>query len=140
MGIGILARPLLASVFIAGGYNQIVSPGGRAKAVKKAAAGVNLEVSPATAETLVKANGAVMAGAGATLALGILPRLSALALAGALVPTTLVGHPFWKSDDQKTRTLHLTQALKNAGLVGGLLLVATRRRKATSASTPSDAM
>ena len=38
---------------------------------------------------IVRANGAVQAGAGALLATGIQPRLSALAMAGSLVPTTI---------------------------------------------------
>ncbi len=133
MGIGILARPLLASVFVLGGYNQLKDPGGRPKAVEAALAHSPLKVNSETAELLTKANGAVMLGAGCTMALGILPRLSALALISAVVPTTIVGHPFWSTSDEKLRSIHQTQVAKNAGLVGGLLLVAATRRRARKA-------
>jgi hypothetical protein len=40
-----------------------------------------------------------------------------------LVPTTLVGHPFWQETDPSTRRGQQTHLLKNLGLFGGLLLV-----------------
>jgi putative oxidoreductase len=64
----------------------------------------------------------VMIGAGILLALGRLPRLSALALAGSLVPTTAAGHRFWEHDDQATRKQQQIHFLKNVGLVGALLI------------------
>lgn len=134
MGIGFIARPLLAAVFISGGYDQITNPGGRAQALETAMAEGPVPMGPDTAGLLVKANGVVMAGAGATMALGLFPRLSALALIGSLVPTSVVGHPFWKTEDPKSRSFHKSHLLKNAGLVGGLLLVASRRRKARPTS------
>jgi uncharacterized membrane protein YphA (DoxX/SURF4 family) len=129
MGIGIIARPLLAAVFISGGYNQLREPGGRVKAVQELLDRVPMDLGENGAEYLVKANGAVMAGAGAALALGLFPRLSATALIAALAPTTAVGHPFWSTEDPKLRSMHQTQALKNLGLIGGLLLVAGRKKK-----------
>ncbi len=67
-------------------------------------------------------NAAVQVGAGALLAIGKWPRISALALAGTVVPTTLAGHDFWNYDDPAARAQHRTQFLKNVGLLGGLLL------------------
>jgi hypothetical protein len=49
-------------------------------------------------ELLVRINGGVQILAGATLLLGIKPRLSAVALAGSLIPTTLAGHSFWEME------------------------------------------
>jgi putative oxidoreductase len=62
--------------------------------------------------------------AGGLLALGRLPRLSALALAGSLVPTTLAGHRFWSETDPAKRSMQQIQFFKNVSMLGGLLLAA----------------
>jgi hypothetical protein len=36
----------------------------------------------------------------------------------------LGAHRFWEMEDPRERSIHLTHFLKNAGLLGGLLLVA----------------
>jgi uncharacterized membrane protein YphA (DoxX/SURF4 family) len=77
----------------------------------------------ADTEQLVQFNGAVQIVAGTTMALGIFPRLSALALAGSLVPTTLAGHRFWEEEEPGVRSQQTMQFLKNAAMMGGLLLV-----------------
>ena len=63
-------------------------------------------------------------GAGALLATGRLPRLAAAALAGTLVPATIVEYPFWAAEDPQERRDQQIQVLKNVGLLGGLLLAA----------------
>ena len=50
---------------------------------------------PITDEQVVRVNGAIQAACGLLLALGMAPRLSALVLAGSMIPTTLAGHRFW---------------------------------------------
>lgn len=54
------------------------------------------------------------------LALGIASRAAATVLAGSLVPTTLVGHPFWKAEARAAQKIQFT---KNLAMLGGLLLV-----------------
>ena len=124
----ILARGLLAGVFVVGGINQI--KGAHLLADKVEAAkeeyGVVLDVA---GEDLVRLNGAGMALAGGALALGIAPRLSAAALIGLLVPTTIVGHPFWKIEDKAKRRTAVTGTLNNAAIIGGLMLVRARRKR-----------
>ena len=124
----VLARGLLAGVFIVGGINQI--KGAHLLADKVEAAkeeyGVVLDVA---GEDLVRLNGAGMALAGGALALGIAPRLSAAALIGLLVPTTIVGHPFWKIEDKAKRRTAVTGTLNNAAIIGGLMLVRARRKR-----------
>jgi uncharacterized membrane protein YphA (DoxX/SURF4 family) len=71
----------------------------------------------------VRINGAAQVVAGATLALGWFPRLSALVLAGSLVPTTVAGHRFWEEDDPKAKSQQTIHFLKNLGILGGLLMV-----------------
>ena len=53
-----------------------------------------------------------------------MPRLAALGLVASMIPTTLAGHSFWELDGAERKAQEI-QFLKNAGLVGGLLLVLT---------------
>lgn len=124
----VLARGLLAGVFVVGGINQIKGAHFLADKVEAAKEeyGVVLDVA---GEDLVRLNGAGMALAGGALALGIAPRLSAAALIGLLVPTTIVGHPFWKIEDKAKRRTAVTGTLNNAAIIGGLMLVRARRKR-----------
>ena len=83
----------------------------------------NLVGIDADTEQLVQFNGLVQVIAGTALALDVLPRLSALALAGSLVPTTLAGHRFWEENDDAARKQQTIQFLKNAAMMGGLLMI-----------------
>lgn len=109
-----LGRLGLASMFISSGLDVAREPGARVQKVE--AAGLP------QAELLTRLNGAGMALAGAALALGIRPRTSALALLGMLVPTTVVGHPFWTLEGP-ARAQQQIQVLKNVAMAGGLLQV-----------------
>ena len=118
-----IARPLLAAVFVSSGIDTLAKPGPRvAKAEKLVPKLADSLPLPDDAEQLVKVNAGVQVVAGLLLAMGPLPRLAAAALALSLVPTTLAGHPFWEEDDPTARAQQRTQFLKNAGLLGGLLL------------------
>ncbi len=114
--VRLLARPLLGAMFVTGGFDALRAPGPRVDAVD----GAGLD----NPDQLVRVNGAAMLVGGLGLATGRLPRLSSLVLAGSLVPTTLVGHPFWSAPDKKAKKEQQIQFLKNLGLLGGLLLAA----------------
>jgi uncharacterized membrane protein YphA (DoxX/SURF4 family) len=116
---GRAARFGLSAVFIRSGVELIRNPGGRA--AKAEAAGIPQP------ELATRLNGAAMLAAGTTLALGIRPRQSAAALLLLLVPTTLVGHPFWK-EEGPNRAMQETHFLKNVGLAGGLLAAIAAER------------
>ena len=121
-----VARPLLAGMFIQGGVDSIRHPDGKAKR----AATVTEPLAdtlpiPDDPVALVRFNGAVQVGAGTLLALGKVPRLAALALAGSLVPTTMAGHRFWEEDDPQARAAQQIHFLKNVSMLGGLLIAAT---------------
>lgn len=119
----VVARPLLASVFVVGGAAALKDPGRRAQKAQPVADLINQSSStPVSASTLVRANAAVHVGAGAALALGKAPRLSALTLAATMPATTYVGHQFWTETDPEARANQRTHFLKNLGLMGGLLL------------------
>ena len=119
-----VARPLLAGMCVYGGLDAFRNPAGKVPRAEKVAPDIaNLVGIDADTEQLVQFNGAVQIGAGVTLALGIFPRVSALLLAGSLIPTTLAGHRFWEEEDDAARSQQTVQFLKNAAMFGGLLLV-----------------
>jgi uncharacterized membrane protein YphA (DoxX/SURF4 family) len=122
-----LARPLLASMFIVGGLDALRNPEAKAGAAEDVGPPIaaHLPYLPEDPEQLVKINGAVQVGAGVLFALGRFPRLSATALAGSLVPTTLAGHRFWEiQDDPGKRAQQKIHFFKNLGMLGGLMLAA----------------
>lgn len=109
-----LARPLLASAFVAGGISALRQPGPHVEAARTAGL--------SEPEKLVRIHAVVDVVAGLSLATNRLPRVAALALAGSVVPSTAVAHPFWQEKDKQARSQQQTQFLKNLGLLGGLLL------------------
>jgi putative oxidoreductase len=117
-----IARPLLAAPLIASGVDAVRHPGPHAEAarplVDKAAGPLKLPNDP---ELIVRASGAVTAAGGVLLALGKLPRLSALAIVLS-APTAQASTPFWQEKDPEQRRVQRTLFLKNLGLVGGALL------------------
>src|ERR1035441_2021927 len=101
------ARFLLAGIFVYSGYNMFNHSDRYAK--QAAAAVPMLPEDP----MIPKVHGAIMIGAGSTFALGILPKTSARLLALTLVPNTLIGHPFWKTEKPEERRAQIIQFLKN---------------------------
>ncbi|WP_195908063.1 DoxX family protein [Nostocoides sp. HKS02] len=119
-----VARPMLAAIFVVQGLEQLRHPSALSGKVAPLAAQLAPLGVPDDPELLVRANGATMVGGGALLATGRMPRTAAWALAGALVPTTYVGHAFWAESDPATKRMQRISFLKNLGLLGGLLLAA----------------
>jgi putative oxidoreductase len=117
------ARPLLASIFIAGGVDAARNPAGKVPSAEKLLGGWT---PPGVADTeqLVRLDGIAKAGAGLALALGRAPRLASVVLAASLVPTTLAGHRFWEETDPAARKAQRLNLLKNAAILGGVILAA----------------
>jgi len=117
---------MLASIFIVQGYDTLRHPEKVAPRADKVVGPLKERVSalPDDTEQLVRINGAVQLVAGSLLAIGRFPRLSALALAATLVPTTLAGHPYWETKDEKERAQQRVHFLKNLTMLGGLLIAA----------------
>ncbi len=129
-----IARPMLASIFIVQGWNTFRDPGQvapRAEPTVRLIAD-RVSVVPDDTEQAVRLNGAIQVAAGTMLALGRFPRLSALALAATLVPTTMAGHRFWETEDKQERAQQRIHFLKNLSMLGGLLIAA-----ADTAGSPS---
>ncbi len=119
------ARMLTGSTYVLLGFDALRAPGGRVDQAAPVLAAVRTVVPlPADDELVVRGNAAVQVLAGALLALGIAPRMSALALAGSLVPTTLAGHAYWTIEDPAVRKLQRIQFHKNLAMIGGLLFAA----------------
>jgi putative oxidoreductase len=119
-----VARPMLASMFVYGGANSLRNASAMAPKAQPVAdllhkVAPDVKVSDAN---LVRLNGAIHVAAGTALATGHVPRLSALVLAGSLVPTTAVGHPFWNQGDPAARKNQTIHFLKNVSMIGGLLM------------------
>ena len=126
----VIARPMLASMFLVGGFSAVRNPdkmAPRAQTITDRLVPLLQKAVPqlpSDPATLVRINGGVQLVAGAALATGRAPRLSAAALALSLVPTTAAGHRFWEESDPATRATQRIGFLKNLGLLGGLLLAA----------------
>jgi uncharacterized membrane protein YphA (DoxX/SURF4 family) len=126
----LLARPMLATIFVVGGVNALRATEAHAAKAKKvtdrivplaqrAAPGAPI---PTDAATLVRINAGAQIVAAAALATGRAPRLSATVLAASMVPTTLAGHRFWEESDPQAKAMQRLQFAKNTSILGGLLL------------------
>jgi uncharacterized membrane protein YphA (DoxX/SURF4 family) len=128
----LLARPMLASMFVVGGVNALKNADAQGrkaapiteKLVPLAERAVPQAPIPSDPATLVRINAAVQIAAAAALATGRAPRLSAALLAASLVPTTAAGHRFWEESDPAQRSNQKVHFFKNVSMLGGLMLAA----------------
>ena len=126
----LIARPMLASMFVVGGLNAVRNADKLSAAarpvtekvvplVQKAVPSVPIPTDPTT---LVRINGAAQLLAGLALATGRAPRLSAGVLALTLLPTTAAGHRFWEESDPTARGTQRIHFFKNVSMLGGLII------------------
>ena len=129
----VLARPLLASMFVVGGVNSLRNAkalAAKAQPVtdqlrpKLESAVPQASMLPKDPESLVRLNGGAQVVAGLALATGRLPRISSTVLAATLVPTTVAGHRFWEEKDPDARSNQQIHFFKNLSMLGGLILAA----------------
>jgi uncharacterized membrane protein YphA (DoxX/SURF4 family) len=119
------ARVLTGSTYVLLGLDAVRAPGARVEQAAAVLAAMRKWLPlPEDDELVVRGNAAVQVAAGTLLALGIAPRLSALTLAGSLIPTTLAGHAYWTIEDPAARKLQRIQFHKNMAMIGGLLFAA----------------
>lgn len=122
-----IARPLLAAPFILEGARTVVSPDREISVAPSAFARVDEKLAASSApsmvdsRTIVRAAGAVAAGAGLLYATNRAPRLSA----ALLLATTSVGfanrRKIWELRGEE-RMDEIQAILSDAGLLGGVLL------------------
>ena len=116
------ARILTGSTYVLLGFDALRAPGARVDQAGPVLAAIRKGIPlPVDDELVVRANAAVQVLGGALLAAGVAPRLSALALVGSLIPTTLAGHSYWTLEDPDARKLQRIQFHKNMAMIGGLL-------------------
>src|SRR6185437_4736545 len=72
-------------------------------------------------DVAVMASGAALIVGGASLLLGIKPKIGAAAVVGFLAGVSPVVHDFWKQEDPQQRQMEMIQFLKNMALLGGAL-------------------
>jgi putative oxidoreductase len=124
----LVARLLMAVVFVLNGFG-IIDQTIPAKELMERGA-------PAALVPLIMwAGRALELAAGFALALGIFPRLSALALLAFLVPATFVSHSFWLVAGTPAFQGQLINFTKNMAIWGGLLFIAATRGANDAASS-----
>jgi uncharacterized membrane protein YphA (DoxX/SURF4 family) len=119
---------LTGSTYVVLGLDAARTPGPRvAQAASTLATMRTLLPLPEDDELLVRTNSAVQIAGGTLLMLGKAQRLSALALAASLIPTTMAGHSFWTIEDPADRKRQRVQFQKNMAMLGGLLFAMVDR-------------
>ncbi|MCP9276010.1 DoxX family membrane protein [Mycolicibacterium arenosum] len=123
-----VARPMLATTFIARGVDSLRSPKTAADAARPTLEGLsNLpdpvsSYVPSDADTVAKATAAVQIGAGLLLATGKLPRFASAALAVSVVPGSLGAHAFWNENDPERKATERKAFFADISLIGGLII------------------
>lgn len=124
-----LARPMLASVYIADGADTLMNAPdhveGTETILKRLRGFLPRKYArkiPKDPIAVTKAIGGAKVGAGSMLAIGRFPRLSATTLAVATVPTILARHAFWETQDANEKAARRSGFLTDIALLGGLAI------------------
>jgi putative oxidoreductase len=128
--VRLVARPMLASMFVVGGVNalkNVEKMTQRAHPVTEKLTATANKVAPGIPipkdeKTLVRINAGAQIAAGLAFATGRSPRLASTVLAASLIPTTAAGHRYWEESDPTTRANQRLHFIKNVSMLGGLLL------------------
>ncbi|GGG76743.1 DoxX family membrane protein [Corynebacterium pelargi] len=124
-----LARPMIASVYIADGADTVMNTQAHVDATESVVNNVRSLLPrqyrtfiPKDPETVAKAVGGTKIGAGALLALGKAPRLSAAVLALLALPSLITRNAFWAADSREEKVSRRQGFLTNLALIGGLAI------------------
>lgn len=126
--VRVVARPMIASLFVYWGVKVLRNPEPQVAKAEPVADRLrpllqrSVPQLPSGTTELVRLNAGVHAVGGTMLAFGWFPRLSSLALAASMVPTTIAGHPFWQEKDKEERSNELNHFLEDVAIIGGLLV------------------
>ncbi len=105
-GLGVLPQNLTTAALVRAGFGEEIVP------------------------FLVQAGRVVQLAGGWALASGKFPKSAGAVLTTFLIGATIIGHPFWRAPDQKSKTQDKAATFVNLGLLGALLYVAAVHRKA----------
>lgn len=128
--IRLVARPMLASMFVVGGVTALRNTekaAERARPVTKKFTDAAGKLAPSVPlpkddKNLVRLHAGAQILAGLAFATGRAPRLSSTVLAATLLPSTAAGHRFWEESDPEARANQQTHFVKNVSMLGGLLI------------------
>jgi putative oxidoreductase len=108
-----IGRLLFGGFFLYSGINHFKQREGMSQYAK----GKNVPMP----DVAVVASGAALVVGGASLLLGIKPKIGAAAVIGFLAGVSPVMHNFWKQEDPQQRQTEMIQFSKNMALLGGAL-------------------
>ncbi|HXE13625.1 MAG TPA: DoxX family protein [Bryobacteraceae bacterium] len=111
----VIGRMLFGGYFLYSGINHFLNSG----TLAQYAASKDVP-SP---EAMVGASGAMLIFGGASMMLGVKPKLGALAVIGFLASVSPTIHDFWNAEDQGQRTNDTVNFAKNLALAGAALAV-----------------
>jgi putative oxidoreductase len=111
-----VSRLLLSAIFIGAGMSKL----------KKREGTLDYMASKGMPRSGWLLNGAIAMelGVAPAVALGLVPRLSASALAAFLVPTAVIFHDFWNVEEAQSREMETINFLKDLAIAGGLIHLA----------------
>jgi uncharacterized membrane protein YphA (DoxX/SURF4 family) len=112
----LIGRALLGGFFLYNGINHFRQADALAEYAK-------MKHVPAPKAGVI-ASGAMLTVGGASLMLGIKPKLGAAAIVGFLVGVSPVMHDFWKMEDPQQRQNDMINFFKNMALAGAALALA----------------
>jgi uncharacterized membrane protein YphA (DoxX/SURF4 family) len=109
----LIGRLLFGGFFLYNGINHLLSP--EEMAPHAQSKGVPMP------KLAVVASGIPLVIGGASLLLGIKPKLGTAAILGFLSGVSPIMHDFWRNEDPKERQSNMINFMKNAALAGGAL-------------------
>lgn len=110
----VLGRFILGAYYLFGAFHHFSNTAALARAA--AAHGV-----PAPTAAII-GSGLLLAIAGVTLILGVLPRIGVAALVLFLLPVSFYMHAFWSDTNAATRMADMVNFTKNMALLGSSLM------------------
>ena len=110
-----LGRAVIGGFFLYNGINHLTNT--------EALAGYAASKQVQSPQQSVTLSGALMAAAGASLILGLKPKLGALGAFGFLAVASVQMHDFWNIPDEQQKQGDLIQFSKNVALMGAMLTI-----------------
>lgn len=124
-----IARPMLASVYVADGVDTLINTEAHISGTEAALGRIRKVVPmqyrafvPRDPELVARGIGGMKVAAGSSLALGKFQRVSAAVLAVTAIPSLVGRYAFWSADSSEDKASQRTGFLSQVGLLGGLLI------------------
>ncbi len=109
----LIGRLMFGGFFAYNGINHLVN--------RKQLAEYTRDKNVPMAEAAVVASGVMMLAGGASVVLGIKPKLGTLAILGFLGSVSPIMHDFWRAEDPNQRQADMIHFAKNLAMVGASL-------------------